>query len=85
MNLQVTKKILDLGKNLSCITGLLDPFFYKYNLSDKFKIKIAEPAVKKAETTKQPLPVRIWDQTMLLLMLMMGTEIRITVLLSLPY
>ncbi len=52
MNLQVTKKILDLGKNLSCITGLLDPFFYKYNLSDKFRIKIAELAVKNVDTIK---------------------------------
>ena len=52
MNLQVTKKILGPGKNLSYITGLLDSFFYKYNLSDKLKIKIAEPTVKKVETTK---------------------------------
>ena len=52
MNFQVTKKILDLGKNLSYIMGLLDPFFYKYNLSDKFKIRIPEPTVKKVETTK---------------------------------
>ncbi len=52
MNLQVTKKILDLGKNLNYIAGLLDPFFYKYNLSDKFKIKIAEPAVKNVDITK---------------------------------
>ena len=52
MNLQVTKKILVLGKNPSYITGLLDPFFYKYNLSDKFKINIPEPTVKKVDTTK---------------------------------
>ena len=52
MNLQVTKKILGLGKDLKYITDLLDPFFYKYILSDKFKIKIAEPTVKKVDTTK---------------------------------
>ena len=50
-NLQVTKKILGLGKNLKYLTGLLDPFFINIFYQISLRSKLQNLQLKKL---KQP-------------------------------